>query len=213
MKFNPKKLTSYFNFKNIQKPSNLYAKVIEVDCRIVPALSNCQMGKKNFSFNPTTFTNNQSSFPEHNWPERSGVAGSKYLSKSILDVNAIRKDLDEVHKSGLRSLAVVLAHSYACPDDELQIGQIAKDIGFAHITLSHQAMPMCRLVARGYTACAEAYLTPHVEKYLDSFKAGFKDKLAGVDVLFMQSDGGLTPMENFRGARAILSGPAGGVVG
>lgn len=72
---------------------------------------------------------------------------------------------------------------------------------------------MCRLVARGYTACAEAYLTPHVERYLESFKSGFQNQLEGVDVLFMQSDGGLTQMENFRGARAILSGPAGGVVG
>lgn len=72
---------------------------------------------------------------------------------------------------------------------------------------------MMRLVNRGYTACAEAYLTPHVERYLSSFTAGFKDQLKGVDVLFMQSDGGLTKMENFRGARAILSGPAGGVVG
>lgn len=62
-------------------------------------------------------------------------------------------------------------------------------------------------------ASAEAYLTPHVERYLESFTAGFKDKLHGVDVLFMQSDGGLTKMESFRGARAILSGPAGGVVG
>ncbi|XP_055389292.1 5-oxoprolinase isoform X2 [Condylostylus longicornis] len=74
-------------------------------------------------------------------------------------------------------------------------------------------MQMCRVVARGYTACAEAYLTPHVERYLKSFKSGFKDELANCDVLFMQSDGGLTKMENFRGARAILSGPAGGVVG
>lgn len=72
---------------------------------------------------------------------------------------------------------------------------------------------MMRLVNRGYTACAEAYLTPHVERYLASFKAGFKDELKDVDVLFMQSDGGLTNMDNFRGARAILSGPAGGVVG
>lgn len=115
--------------------------------------------------------------------------------------------------SGISSISVVLAHSYACVDHELAIGEIAKEIGFTHITLSHQAMPMMRLVARGYTACAEAYLTPHVERYLNNFKAGFKDALDGVDVLFMQSDGGLTRMENFRGARAILSGPAGGVVG
>lgn len=74
-------------------------------------------------------------------------------------------------------------------------------------------MPMVRLVSRGFTACADAYLTPHVKKYVEGFVSGFKDNLKDSRVLFMQSDGGLTPMESFNGARAILSGPAGGVVG
>uniref|UniRef100_T1GIZ0 Hydantoinase B/oxoprolinase domain-containing protein n=1 Tax=Megaselia scalaris TaxID=36166 RepID=T1GIZ0_MEGSC len=152
-------------------------------------------------------------FPETSWKVLSGNAGAKYLEKSPINKDAIRKDLQEVLKEGITSISVVLAHSYACPEHEIEIGSIAKELGFTHITLSHQAMPMCRLVARGYTACAEAYLTPHVERYLDSFKSGFQNQLQGVDVLFMQSDGGLTQMENFRGARAILSGPAGGVVG
>lgn len=130
-----------------------------------------------------------------------------------IDEQKVEGQLKEIQASGITSLAVVLAHSYACPSHELQIGAIAKRLGFSHITLSHQAMPMCRIVPRGYTACAEAYLTPHVERYLNSFKNGFKNQLDGVDVLFMQSDGGLTKMEHFRGARAILSGPAGGVVG
>lgn len=72
---------------------------------------------------------------------------------------------------------------------------------------------MVRIVPRGFTACADAYLTPHVKKYVESFASGFKDRLSKVQVLFMQSDGGLTPMDKFNGARAILSGPAGGVVG
>lgn len=130
-----------------------------------------------------------------------------------VDTETVKQQLLDVFQKGITSLAVVLNHSYACPDHEIQIGKIASSIGFSHITLSHQAMPMIRVVARGYTACAEAYLTPHVERYLEGFTAGFKNKLAGVDVLFMQSDGGLTKMESFRGARAILSGPAGGVVG
>lgn len=121
--------------------------------------------------------------------------------------------MKEVLDAGITSLAIVLAHSFACPEHEIQVGAIAAELGFTHVTMSHQAMPMVRLVNRGYTACAEAYLTPHVERYLESFTAGFKNKLAGVDVLFMQSDGGLTNMQGFRGARAILSGPAGGVVG
>lgn len=142
-----------------------------------------------------------------------GVSNSEYLEKATINEADVRKSLQEILDNGITSLAIVLAHSFACPEHELRVGGIAKELGFTHITLSHQAMPMIRLVNRGYTACAEAYLTPHVERYLDSFTDGFKDKLAGVDVLFMQSDGGLTNMENFRGARAILSGPAGGVVG
>lgn len=152
-------------------------------------------------------------FSEQNWNVLTGVSNSKYLEMQPVDSTRIKQQLLEVFQSGITSLAVVLNHSYACPDHEIQIGKIANEIGFSHITLSHQAMPMLRVVARGYTACAEAYLTPHVERYLHSFKKGFKNELTGVDVLFMQSDGGLTKMESFRGARAILSGPAGGVVG
>lgn len=135
-----------------------------------------------------------------------GVANSEYLEKATINEANVRELLQEILDDGITSLAIVLAHSYACPEHEIQVGNIAKELGFTHITLSHQAMPMIRLVNRGYTACAEAYLTPHVERYLDSFTAGFKDKLNGVDVMFMQSDGGLTTMKNFRGARAVLSG-------
>lgn len=152
-------------------------------------------------------------FTDNNWKTLNGVANSEYLEKAEIDEQTVRTALKEVLDNGITSLAIVLAHSFACPEHELRVGVIAKELGFSHITLSHQAMPMIRLVNRGYTACAEAYLTPHVERYLESFTAGFKDKLNGVDVLFMQSDGGLTNMESFRGARAILSGPAGGVVG
>lgn len=153
------------------------------------------------------------SFTENDWQPLSGVSNSTYLEKSPIDEKSVRESLRRVLDDGITSLAIVLAHSFACPEHELRIGAIAKELGFSHITLSHQAMPMVRLVNRGYTACAEAYLTPHVERYLASFTAGFKDQLRDVDVLFMQSDGGLTNMDNFRGARAILSGPAGGVVG
>lgn len=72
---------------------------------------------------------------------------------------------------------------------------------------------MVRIVPRGFTASADAYLTPHVKRYVEGFCRGFKNNLEGTKVLFMQSDGGLTPMKQFNGARAILSGPAGGVVG
>ncbi|XP_017054245.1 5-oxoprolinase [Drosophila ficusphila] len=179
---------------NIRKPANLYKSVVEVDCRIVPEQKDrCELN--------------------HSRKVLEGVAGTKYLEVQPVDEAAVRESLSEARKEGVSSVSVVLAHSYACPEHELRVGEIARELGFSHVTLSHQAMPMCRVVARGYTACAEAYLTPHVDRYLASFKSGFDKQLEGVDVLFMQSDGGLTNMDSFRGARAILSGPAGGVVG
>lgn len=182
------------HFQNIRKPSNLYTSVVEVDCRLVPAHEGlCELS--------------------HNWPKLIGAGNSKFFESVPVDLEKIKNQLESILNSGITSIAIVLAHSYACPHHEIEIGKIAKELGFSHITLSHEAMPMWRVVARGFTACAEAYLTPHVEKYLASFKSGFQNELNGVDVLFMQSDGGLTKMDSFRGARAILSGPAGGVVG
>uniref|UniRef100_A0A182LW39 5-oxoprolinase n=1 Tax=Anopheles culicifacies TaxID=139723 RepID=A0A182LW39_9DIPT len=182
---------------NIQKPANLYSDVIEIDARLVPAQEGtCQLGDAASS-----------------WRRLTGASDAVYLEMVPLDEEDLRTKLEGVRAAGINSLAIVLAHSYACPEHELRVGRIAQELGFQHVTLSHQAMPMCRLVARGFTACAEAYLTPHVERYLDGFRSGFRDQLRGADVLFMQSDGGLTRMEHFRGARAILSGPAGGVVG
>lgn len=153
--------------------------------------------------------------PDPTWRCLPGIAGTgNYLEIEPLDPVAIRKQLDNlIRVKNIHSVAIVLAHSYACPEHELIVGRIAHEAGMRHITLSHEAMPMCRMVPRGFTGCAEAYLTPHVQRYLDSFRSGFRSQLAGVEVLFMQSDGGLTQMEHFRGARAILSGPAGGVVG
>lgn len=182
---------------NIRRPSNLYATVIEVDCRIVP-----RQVDRDCVFEQ-----------DLKYPVLKGSSGAEYLELSPVDTTSIQSALQSVFDSGIRSVAVALHHGYNCPDHELAIGRMAKEIGFLNVTLSHEAMPMCRVVARGFTACAEAYLTPHVDRYLSSFKSGFLDELRGTDVLFMQSDGGLTEMERFRGARAILSGPAGGVVG
>lgn len=178
---------------NIRKPSNLYEEVVEVNCRMIPARDDCEMEIAHRTVD--------------------GISNTKYLIIKELDGAAVRAQLAEVFHRGIKSVAVALAHSYACPEHELQVGAIARTIGFTTVTLSHEAMPMIRLVPRGYTSAAEAYLTPHVERYLSSFRAGFQDNLKGVEVMFMQSDGGLTAMDRFRGARAVLSGPAGGVIG
>lgn len=179
---------------NIRKPSNLYADVIEVDCRIIPERSDCNLDVTS-------------------WRKIIGISNSNYLVMKELNKEEAKSQLKKSFDSGIKSVAIALAHSYASHEHEIELGNIAKEVGFTTITLSHQAMPMIRLVPRGFTSCAEAYLTPHVDRYLSSFKSGFHKNLEGVEVLFMQSDGGLTNMNRFRGARAILSGPAGGVIG
>lgn len=109
-----------------------------------------------------------------------------------------------------------LAHSYTYPQHELRIAEIAKEIGFTHISLSSQVAPMIRLVPRGMSATADAYLTPTVKRYIDGFTKGFEggfQRPGETKCQFMQSDGGLADFRRFSGLRAILSGPAGGVVG
>lgn len=115
--------------------------------------------------------------------------------------------------AGINSAAIVLLHSYTFPDHELKAAKLAKDLGFTQVSLSSEVMPMIKAVPRGYTTCADAYLTPVIKTYVASFCAGFDSGLEHVKISFMQSDGGLARMKHFHGHRAILSGPAGGVVG
>lgn len=130
-----------------------------------------------------------------------------------VDSQQIRAVLSKVQEAGIHSIAVVLKHAALYPDHELAVGAVAKDMGFKHVSLSHQVMPMVKMVPRGFTAAADAYLTPHIVKYLDTFRSGFDEGLEDVDLAFMQSDGGLSPADSFSGHKAILSGPAAGYVG
>ncbi|XP_014239641.1 5-oxoprolinase isoform X2 [Cimex lectularius] len=180
----------------ILMPEVLYEEVVEVNCRIVPEM-------KERCLLPDAKA----------WDLVKSVSGERYLIKQHLNETEVTTDLKKLLDKGIKSIAVVLMHSYMWHDHELQIGKIAENLGFTNISLSHQVMPMVKIVNRGYTACADAYLTPHIKKYVKSFASGFKDDLKNVNVLFMQSDGGLTPMTLFNGSRAVLSGPAGGVVG
>ncbi|KAJ4306089.1 hypothetical protein N0V88_000885 [Collariella sp. IMI 366227] len=101
--------------------------------------------------------------------------------------------------------------------------RVAREIGFEHVSLSHELMPMIKLVSRATSVCADAYLTPAIKRYIDGFQSGFEGVGAksvgqekgvkGARCEFMQSDGGLVDVDRFTGLRAILSGPAGGVVG
>lgn len=130
-----------------------------------------------------------------------------------LDKDQLRTDLQKIRDQGITSLAVALMHSYAFKDHELLVSNIAKDLGFSHVSLSSELTPMVKVVPRGFTAIVDAYLTPKVHDYIANFRTGFQSGLEGVDVQFMQSDGGLCDINDFCGYVAILSGPAGGVVG
>jgi 5-oxoprolinase (ATP-hydrolysing) len=126
-----------------------------------------------------------------------------------LDEQAVAEDLRGAYDDGLRSVAVVSLHGYRYPRHEAVIGEIARRIGFTQISLSHECSPLMKVVSRGDTTVVDAYLSPILRRYVDQVAA----ELDGVRLMFMQSNGGLTEAHAFRGKDAILSGPAGGVVG
>lgn len=136
----------------------------------------------------------------------------------FVDLDQARQDLRALFQEGYRSLAIVFVHSYTFPEHELLIGKIAREIGFTHVSESSQLLPMIKMVPRGVSSTADAYLTPILRQYLDGFFSGFDEKLKDGRLLsprveFMGSDGGLLDTKNFSGLKSILSGPAGGVVG
>ncbi|MGE5475955.1 MAG: hydantoinase/oxoprolinase family protein, partial [Bacteroidales bacterium] len=139
-------------------------------------------------------------------PERLGARGEEILP---VDLKAAADGLIEAYEAGIRSVAVVLLHAYRFPEHELAIGKLAREIGFTQVSLSHQASPLMKVVGRGDTTVVDAYLSPILRRYVDQV-AG---QLEGTRLMFMQSSGGLTDARRFQGKDAILSGPAGGVVG
>ena len=126
-----------------------------------------------------------------------------------LNHHQTRATLQAVHDAGIRTLAVVLLHSYRAPAHEQICGAVAADIGFRHVFLSHQVSPLIKVVGRGETTVVDAYLSPLLQRYVDHLAA----ELGDVPLLFMQSSGGLTAARQFQGKDAVLSGPAAGVVG
>jgi len=131
-----------------------------------------------------------------------------------LDESAARAALAEAHAKGFRSVAIALMHAYRFPDHEQRLGKLAEEIGFSQISLSHEASPLIKLVGRGDTAVVDAYLSPILRRYVDQVADALGTDQGGCDrLMFMQSNGGLTDASLFQGRDAILSGPAGGVVG
>ena len=131
-----------------------------------------------------------------------------------LDEEQTKADLMSIYGSGVRSVAVALMHSFKFPDHEQKIGIWAKEIGFTQISLSHQVSPLIKLVGRGDTAVVDAYLSPILRRYVEQVADALGAEKGGCEqLMFMQSSGGLTAATRFQGKDAILSGPAGGVVG
>ena len=131
------------------------------------------------------------------------------------DLPAARRALEEAFAAGLRCCAVVFMHGYRFPDHERQVAELARAIGFTQVSASHAVSPLVKLVGRGDTTVVDAYLSPLLRRYVDRVAAelGGGAGGGGCRLMFMASSGGLTAAELFQGRDAILSGPAGGVVG
>ncbi len=138
--------------------------------------------------------------------ERIGAHGDVVLP--LDEVKAIT-DLQAAFKKGYRSVAVCLMHGYRFTQHEAALKRIASEIGFTQISVSHEVSPLMKFVSRGDTAVVDAYLSPILRRYVEQVQSS----LGNVRLQFMQSSGGLTDAHKFQGKDAILSGPAGGIVG
>ena len=138
--------------------------------------------------------------------ERVGARGEMVTP---LDEAALRRDLEAQYTTGLRSVAIVFLHGYRYTAHEEAAARIARDVGFMQVSTSHGTSPLMKFVSRGDTTVVDAYLSPILRRYVDQV-AG---EMPGVRLFFMQSSGGLTDAHAFQGKDAILSGPAGGIVG
>ena len=129
-----------------------------------------------------------------------------------LDEGHLAAALGEARTAGLAACAIVFAHGYRYPEHEARAAALAEAAGFGQVSVSHRVSPLMKMVSRGDTTVVDAYLTPILRRYVDRVAAAFDGDMAG-RLMFMQSSGGLTGAGNFQGKDAILSGPAGGVVG
>ncbi len=127
-----------------------------------------------------------------------------------LDIAAARRDLGAAYADGFRALAIVLMHAWRAPAHEIALAALAREIGFTQVSASHAVSPLMKIVPRGETTVVDAYLSPPLRAYVDRVRAALP---AGAPLAFMQSNGGLVEAARFRARDAVLSGPAGGVVG
>ncbi len=129
------------------------------------------------------------------------------------DLVAARGELEKAKADGIQAVAIVLMHAYRFPEHEKRLAKLARDIGFAQVSVSYEVSPLIKLVGRGDTTVVDAYLSPILRRYVAQVDKDLDAKRSAVRLMFMMSSGGLTAAELFQGKDAILSGPAGGVVG
>ena len=129
-----------------------------------------------------------------------------------LNLDDLAPRLQAAFDDGIRAIAIVLMHGYRVPAHELAIAELARKIGFTQVSTSHGTSPMIKFVGRGDTTVADAYLSPILRRYIDRLARDI-DQSKGAKLQLMQSNGGLTDASLFQGKDAILSGPAGGIVG
>jgi len=130
-----------------------------------------------------------------------------------LDAPALRAALMEARAEGFDAVAIAFMHAYRHPEHEREAGAIARGIGFAQVSVSHEVSPLIKLVGRGDTTVVDAYLSPILKRYVAQVERELEPARTGARLMFMTSAGGLTAADLFKGKDAILSGPAGGVVG
>ncbi len=125
------------------------------------------------------------------------------------DLERARADLERSFAQGFRAVAIVLVHGYRYHRHEILLAELAREVGFTQVSVSHEVSPLMKVVGRGDTTVVDAYLSPILGRYVDQVSSAIGD----VRLMFMQSNGGLVDAHMFRGKDAILSGPAGGIVG
>ncbi|HMS94224.1 MAG TPA: hydantoinase/oxoprolinase family protein, partial [Tabrizicola sp.] len=146
----------------------------------------------------------------HEVPGRLDAEGTEVRA---LDEAAVTRALAVAQEAGIKAVAVALMHGHVNPAHEVRVGALAREAGFSQISLSHQVSRLAKLVPRGDTTVVDAYLSPILRRYVAQVEGALDMGRATGRLLFMQSNGGLTEAGRFQGKDAILSGPAGGIVG
>ena len=129
------------------------------------------------------------------------------------ELESLRADFERAKADGIKAVAIVFMHAYRFPEHEKHVAALAREMGFPQVSVSHEVSPLIKLVGRGDTTVVDAYLSPILRSYVARVGDELDSKRSHARLMFMMSSGGLTAAELFQGKDAILSGPAGGVVG